>query len=87
MKMIVDIPDNIFKQFIDDWTGTPYILHAVRHSIPLVEPNMRLINANELIDKLANSELYNDDYYYSIVYDAIKRSLVFVETDATLREE
>lgn len=81
MKMIVDVPDNIFNQFIDDWVETPYILQAVRHSIPLVEPNMRLINANELMNKLANSELYNDDYYYSIVYDAINDTPAIVETN------
>ena len=35
MKLIVDIPDEIYKKYMDDRIGTTDVLHAVSHGTTL----------------------------------------------------
>lgn len=79
MILIVDIPDETYNRFMDDWVGSGDILHAVRRGTPLPKGNMRLINANELLNNLSNTAVYDDDYYYSIVYHAINYAPTIIE--------
>lgn len=37
MKLIVDIPDEIYKKYMDDRIRTIDVLHAVSHGTPLKE--------------------------------------------------
>lgn len=47
MKLVIEIPDEIYKKYIDDRTHVTDVLHAVRHGKPLPEHHGRLIDADE----------------------------------------
>ena len=46
MKIVIDIPEKVYKYFIDEWRETPEILRAVRQGTPLPEHHGRLIDAD-----------------------------------------
>jgi len=46
MKLIVDIPDEPYKKYMDNRTNTMDVLHAVRCGTPLPEHHGRLIDAD-----------------------------------------
>ena len=48
MKIVIDIPKETYKRFIDDFKGTTDVLHAVRHGTPLPEHHGRLIDADAI---------------------------------------
>ena len=48
MQIVIDIPDEIYKKYIDEFTGTTDVLHAVRRGTPLPKGHGRLIDADEL---------------------------------------
>ena len=79
MKLIIDMPEEIYNRFMDEWVGSGDILHAVRRGTPLPKENMRLINANELLNNLSNTAVYDDDYCYSIVYHAINDAATIIK--------
>ena len=37
MKLVIDIPEEAYKDFMDNWVGSSDILHAVRKGIPLIK--------------------------------------------------
>jgi len=72
MKMIVDIPDEIYKKYMVDRTKTTDVLHAVRHGKPLPEHHGKLIDANNLKQAFTSwsmvvQGLFNDDDIASII--------------------
>lgn len=48
MQIMIDIPDEIYKKYMDDRVRVTDVLHAVRHGTPLPKGHGRLIDADEL---------------------------------------
>lgn len=48
MKIVIDIEEEIYKCFIDDWRNSPEILRAVRKGIPLPKGHGDLIDKEKL---------------------------------------
>ena len=48
MKIVIDVPEKIYEDFMNDWVGSPKILGAVRKGVPLPKGHGRLIDADEL---------------------------------------
>ena len=48
MQIVIDIPDEIYKKYMDDRVRVTDVLHAVRHGTPLPKGHGRLIDADEL---------------------------------------
>lgn len=46
MQIVIDIPDEIYKKYMDDWTHSTDVLHAVRHGTPLPKYHGRLVDAD-----------------------------------------
>ena len=58
MQIVIDLPKETYKRFIDDFTGTTEILQAVRHGTPLPKSHGRLIDADALYE---NTEICHSD--------------------------
>ncbi len=56
MKLIVDIPDEIYKQFMENRIKTIDVLHAVRHGTPLPEHHGRLISEEDMLSMIIFSK-------------------------------
>ena len=58
MEIVIDIDDEVYKRFMDDYVGCPDIIYAVRKGIPLPKGHGRLIDADALYDntKLCHTE-------------------------------
>lgn len=52
MQIVIDIPDRIYKKYMDDRTHVTDVLHAVRNGTPLPEHHGRLIDVDELHHKM-----------------------------------
>ena len=50
MQIVIDIDDDVYKRFMDDYVGCPDIIYAVRKGIPLPKGHGRLIDLNDLYD-------------------------------------
>lgn len=48
MKIVIDIDEEIYKCFIDDWLKSPEILRAVRKGTPLPKGHGRLIDESKI---------------------------------------
>ena len=46
----------------------------------------RLIDGSALLNEIYNSEVYNDDYYYGIVYHLFEEASTIIEADNEGRE-
>lgn len=85
MKLVIEIPDEVYSHAkdIENRLLTPneesVLRDSVVNGIPLPKGNMRLINANELLNNLSNTAVYDDDYCYSIVYHAINDAATIIE--------
>ena len=60
MEIVIDIPKETYKRFIDEWTETTDVLQAVRHGTPLPEGHGRLIDADALTEKAPEIQEYLD---------------------------
>ena len=70
MQIVIEIPEETYKNFMDEFTGTIDVLQAVRHGTPLPKGNGRLIDA----DALKNKIIYKDDVAYETwdeLYDSV----------------
>lgn len=72
MKIIVDIPDGIYKQYMDDRVRVTDVLHAVRHGTPISEPHGRIIDESQIRHIVCHTEreLYGDKIRYVKATDA-----------------
>ena len=73
MKIVIDIPKESYKRFIDEWTGTTEILQAVRHGTPLPEHHGDLIDVNVLknnIHYVPLAPIFQGDYvtYRNVIF-------------------
>lgn len=48
MQLVIDIPDEIYKKYMDDRIRVTDVLHAVRHGKPLPEHHGRLVDADAI---------------------------------------
>lgn len=60
MKLIIDIPDETYKKYMDDRIGTTDVLHAVSHGTPLPEHYGRLVDADALMKSYSQFEFCSD---------------------------
>ena len=66
MKIVIDIPDGIYKKYMDDRTHSTDVLHAVCCGTPLPEHHGRLIDADYMIKQLLSlpkDEFSTDDMW------------------------
>lgn len=88
MQIVIEIPETLkkiaeeedlktFSHFM--WYVT--VMDAIKNGTPLPKGYGRLIDANELLNNLSNTAVYDDDYYYSIVYHAINAVPTIIEAD------
>ena len=52
MEIVIKIPDEIYKKYMDDRTHVTDVLHAVRHGTPLPEGHGRLKDIDAFINKV-----------------------------------
>lgn len=52
MEMVITIPDEIYKKYMDDRTHVTDVLHAVRCGTPLPKEHGRLKDINAFITKV-----------------------------------
>ena len=82
MKLIVDIPDEIYKKYMDDRIGTTDVLHAVRHGKPLPEHHGRLIDADTF-----QKYCFNKNFYKRLSEEGLAIINMFLELQPTIIEE
>lgn len=72
MKMVIDIPDEIYKKYIEDRTHVTDVLHAVRHGTPLPEHHGRIIDESQIrhIECHTERDLYGNEIRYVKTTDA-----------------
>jgi ribosomal protein S27AE len=46
MQIVIDIDEEIYKKYMDDWTHSTDVLHAVRHGTPLKKWEWIDVNIN-----------------------------------------
>ena len=52
MEIVIKIPDEIYKKYMDDRTHVTDVLHAVRHGTPLPEGHtFEITKDGEIIEK------------------------------------
>lgn len=81
MKLIVDIPDDMFNRIQDDVYSTydgVDSLKAVRNGTSLPKGHGRLIDADEIQFENTEFETYGD---YCIAFDAIDNAPTIIEAD------
>ena len=49
MKIVIDIPEKVYEDFMNDWVGSPKILSAVRKGTPLPKGHGRLKDEDEIV--------------------------------------
>ena len=71
MKIEIDIQDELYKKFMDDWTGMHEILQAVRHGTAIkMDYSKELVNYhNEVIDTIDSIMRKTDS---KITYEELK---------------
>ena len=80
MKMVIDLPEDIYKKYMDDYTKTVDVLHAVRHGTPLPEHHGRLIDVDDLYE---NTEICHSDIdgYACVRWKDINNAPTIIEAD------
>ena len=48
MQIVIDIPDEIYKKYIDEFIGTTDVLHAVRKGKPLPKHHGDLVDRDAI---------------------------------------
>ena len=88
MQIVIDIPDEIYKKYMDDRVRVTDVLHAVRHGTPLPKGCGRLIDGDKLLDDIEKqypasvSETDKCKRYARLVYYwAVKNSQTVIEAD------
>lgn len=89
MKIIVDIPKETYKRFIDDFTGTTDVLQAVRNGKPLPKNHGRIgdldavmSDINNNINEMTNIGIAIDgEYLWAKLNDAIYNAQTIIEAD------
>ena len=72
MKIIVNIPDEIYKKYMDDRTHVTDVLHYFRHGTPLPKHHGRIIDESQIrhIIYHTEQELYENKIRYVKTTDA-----------------
>ena len=75
MEIVIDIPEEIYNNFMNDWVYSLDILHAVRHGTILPEHHGRLIDEQQIIDRFKPIEKYEfwrvgTDGLFNVLSDA-----------------
>lgn len=62
MQIVIDIPDEIYKKYMDDRVRVTDVLHAVRHGTPLPKGHGRIIDESKInkIYKYTEENLSNN---------------------------
>ncbi len=81
MQIVIDIPDEIYKKYIDEFTGTTDVLHTVRHGTPLPKGHGRLIDADELEECAELMNTINGESKYAVRCDDIRSMATIIESD------
>lgn len=84
MQIVIDMPQKVYKAICDKnalGCDISDIKNIIRNGTPLPKGHGRLIDADEVIDNLFNSSLYDDDYYYSIAWHKVKDTPTIIEAD------
>ena len=63
MQIVIDIPEYMYKELIEKENHST-IDSVIMDGTPLPKGHGRLIDAGKLMDRLAETSLYDDDYYY-----------------------
>lgn len=86
MEIVIKISNETYKSFIDEWTGTTKILHAVRHGTPLPEHHGRLIDADNMLERLHSENgmprTRNEEYAWDFAVELFKKAPTIIEADA-----
>jgi len=56
MEIVIKIPDEIYKKYMDDRTHVTDVLHAVRHGTPLPKHHGRIIDESKINEVYAYTE-------------------------------
>ena len=89
MKLIIDIPDEEYSEFIkadkNGYCARMIDIKAIKNGTPLPEGHGRLIDADEIQFENTEFETYGD---YCIAFDAIDNAPTIIEanTDAEWKE-
>lgn len=79
MKIVIDIPNEIYKKYMDDRTHTTDVLHSVRKGTPLPEHHGDLIDRNELLDESYQIDSMYCEYDEVVNVDDIKDAPTIIE--------
>lgn len=60
IQIVIDIDDEVYKRFMDDYVGCPDIIYAVRRGTPLPEHHGRLISEEDMLSVILFSKLFDD---------------------------
>ena len=85
MKIVIDIPKETYKRFIDEWTETTDVLQAVRHGTPLPKGHGRLIDISEYEKYFNTAITYDDGNHNHAVYTNMIPTII--EADRGENEE
>ena len=77
MEIVIKIPNETYKSFIDDWTGTTEILQAVRHGKPLPKYHGRIIDESKI-----TAVYYHEEGYYRMVIDGTDAPTIIEGSDS-----
>ena len=78
MQIVIDIDEEIYKKYMDDWIHSTDVLHAVRLGTPLPKGHGRLKD----IDRLESHDEYDGQGFTKSVYkDDIDTAPTIIEAD------
>ena len=79
MKIVIEIDDEVYKRFMNDYVGCPDIIYAVRKGKPLPKNHGRLVDVDELYE---NTEIgHDEDGYACVTWKAINDAPTILEAD------
>ena len=81
MKIVIDIDDEVYKRFMDDYVGCPDIIYAVRKGTPLPEHHGDLIDRRELKKEVYTIMEWNGDVHRIIYETSIDDAKPIIEAE------
>lgn len=86
MKLVIDIDDEVYKRFIDDYVRCPDIIYAVRKGVPLPKGYGRLISEKDVLSVILFSKLF-DNAKVGEVKEALLNIPTIIEADKETQDE
>ena len=84
IKVIVNITKHEWEylnKLVENGDQLGHHERLIVNGTPLPKGHGRLIDGSALLNEIYNSEVYNDDYYYGIIYHLFEEAPTIIKAD------